>query len=341
MKNRKEHKPSRLLLLLLMAGLLAVLSSWPVYAAKSIVGPELGHTSITIGVKESCTDLLSAGRGLSAKDCTFRFTKDGIAKVSKTGTVTGVKVGKTTLRVKADRLGVELWCDVTVKKAPTGIAVSPAKKTIAVGKTLTLTCTLPSGSASHVITYVSSNPSVATVSKSGKVTAHKAGKTVILARTYNGKKAMAAITVEKKSSGISEAASKKIEKVIAAALSQLGKPYIYASGYEDPSPSGFDCSGLTFWSYMQVGIHLKDSAYGQGNDARYKKITRVSSLRRGDILCFHSDTSSRISHVGIYLGKGWFVHASSAGGKVMKSQLKSSTSDYYLRNLSWGYHVIT
>ncbi len=126
-----------------------------------------------------------------------------------------------------------------------------------------------------------------------------------------------------------------IEQVIALAVQQYGKPYVYATH----GPDTFDCSGLTSYCYGTVaGISLSRSAYGQGYDGRFEKIETIGALKRGDVVCFNTVASDvdLSDHVGIYLGGGKFIHASSGAGKVIVSTL---TSGYYNRNFSWGLRV--
>ncbi|MDD5018767.1 MAG: NlpC/P60 family protein, partial [Eubacteriales bacterium] len=69
----------------------------------------------------------------------------------------------------------------------------------------------------------------------------------------------------------------------------------------------------------------------------WTKITGTSSLKKGDILFFHSDTSGSISHAGIYIGGGEFVHASSGQGEVMVSALDNV---YWARNYSFARRAV-
>ncbi len=119
--------------------------------------------------------------------------------------------------------------------------------------------------------------------------------------------------------------------VIAAAMAQLGKRYVYGTS----GPDTFDCSGFTYFAYKKVGVSLAHSAqsvgYGSG-----QKVDRAH-LERGDIVCFNTISDSDLSdHVGIYLGNNQFVHASSGQGRVVVSTL----SGYYSENFSWGRRVI-
>ena len=136
-----------------------------------------------------------------------------------------------------------------------------------------------------------------------------------------------------------------IEAVIALAESRLGSSYVYGGGYRTANPSGFDCSGFTYWCYYYgtgKQVVLGNSAYKQGNDARFEsnRVTGWRNCVRGDILCFKSDDSDTINHVGLYLGGGKFIHASSSSKGVIYSYFNSGNSaNYCQRNLVWGYHV--
>jgi cell wall-associated NlpC family hydrolase len=103
------------------------------------------------------------------------------------------------------------------------------------------------------------------------------------------------------------------------ALRAVGVPYRW--GGSSPS-SGFDCSGLVYWTYGRLGISLPHSSY-----ALYGRGRRVarSHLKRGDLLFFYG-----LGHVGIYIGHGRMVHAPRAGRNVEVVQLGRS---YYGRAL--------
>jgi cell wall-associated NlpC family hydrolase/SH3-like domain-containing protein len=124
--------------------------------------------------------------------------------------------------------------------------------------------------------------------------------------------------------------SSKAEKVIAVAKSKLGKPYVFGS----VGPNSYDCSGLLMVAYGAVGLSLPHSActigYGIG-----KKVSR-DELERGDIVCFNTIADGDlVDHVGIYLGGGSFLQASSGQGRVVISSL----TGYYANTFSWGRSV--
>lgn len=132
----------------------------------------------------------------------------------------------------------------------------------------------------------------------------------------------------------SMSSGQKLEHVIYSAQEKLGKPYVYGS----TGPNSFDCSGLTTYAFRQIGVSLKRSAYSQGYDTGYDKIEGVSGLKRGDLVFFNTISDSDLSdHVGIYLGGGCFIHASSGGHKVVVSNL---TTGFYNRVFSWGRRIL-
>lgn len=113
--------------------------------------------------------------------------------------------------------------------------------------------------------------------------------------------------------------------VVAYAKKFLGVPY--KSG--GSTPSGFDCSGFTQYVMKQFAGSLPRTASSQY--ASGVKISK-SQLRAGDLVFFKpSSTSSRISHVGIYIGGGQFIHAPQSGERVKISSLSNSysASHYY------------
>ena len=121
------------------------------------------------------------------------------------------------------------------------------------------------------------------------------------------------------------------ESVVDKAMSKRGKPYVWGA----TGPNRFDCSGLTQWSYKQMGISIPRVAAAQAQSG--KRVKR-SELKKGDLIFFRTDSSSpnRISHVGMYVGDGKFVHAPHSGDVVRVSSL----SGYYLTHYAWSCRYI-
>ena len=104
---------------------------------------------------------------------------------------------------------------------------------------------------------------------------------------------------------------KQMEEVIAIARSYIGTPH--KSG--GTSHSGIDCSGLVVTSFKAIGIHtLPRTALEIGRYGRV--IANADDFRRGDLVFFTNtyNTSRPITHVGIYMGNGAFIHTSSSNG---------------------------
>lgn len=111
---------------------------------------------------------------------------------------------------------------------------------------------------------------------------------------------------------IGKAAESISSQVVSIAKDNLGAPY--RSG--GSSPSGFDCSGFTSYVFNKVGIELSRRSEDQYNDGT--KVEKAN-LIAGDLVFFKTTSSSRISHVGIYIGSNEFIHASTSKGVTIDS----------------------
>ena len=111
--------------------------------------------------------------------------------------------------------------------------------------------------------------------------------------------------------------------VVSDAMSYMGVPYVF--GGNTPS-SGFDCSGYVRYVFANAGIYLPRTADVQYN-CGYAVST--SELAPGDLVFFETYCPGP-SHVGIYVGDGNFVHASSSRGVTVSSLSSSYYSAHYL-----------
>ncbi len=96
--------------------------------------------------------------------------------------------------------------------------------------------------------------------------------------------------------------------VIRIAQSYLGARYVWGGS----DPSGFDCSGLTWYVYQQVGVQLPAGSEQQYTSSDGQYIPDISSLKPGDLVFFERTTDETgITHVGIYAGGGKMIAARS------------------------------
>jgi len=121
-------------------------------------------------------------------------------------------------------------------------------------------------------------------------------------------------------------ASDKASQIVAYAKQYLGTPYVYGG---TSLTSGVDCSGFTYSIFKNNGISLNRSSREQ-----YKNGVSVSKseLMPGDLVFFNTGGDTPISHVGMYIGNGQYIHSTDGGGKgVCISNLNEgySANTYY------------
>ena len=109
-------------------------------------------------------------------------------------------------------------------------------------------------------------------------------------------------------------------KIVAKAKQYLGVPYKWGG----TDPSGFDCSGFVYYVLRSQGINVsrtQTAMYAQGTPVS------KSNLQPGDVVFFQNTYKAGLSHVGIYVGDGQFIHAPSSGKVVSYANLYT---DYYI-----------
>lgn len=119
--------------------------------------------------------------------------------------------------------------------------------------------------------------------------------------------------------GASESDKATAAAIIAYAEQFLGVPYSYGG----TSPRGFDCSGFVKYVFGNNGYSLPRTGTQQYN---YGVKVSKSELQMGDVIAFTGRGTSKIQHVGIYIGDGQFIHSSSPGDTV---KYDSIYSGYY------------
>lgn len=125
------------------------------------------------------------------------------------------------------------------------------------------------------------------------------------------------------------AASSVGEQVVALSMQHMGKPYVYGGG----GPNSFDCSGFTSYVYRQAGISLNRTATAQLQNGT--PVASKEQLVPGDLVFFKRNTSKPVSHVGIYIGDGNFIHASTNEYEVRIDSLYG----YYANIYVYGRHI--
>jgi cell wall-associated NlpC family hydrolase len=108
--------------------------------------------------------------------------------------------------------------------------------------------------------------------------------------------------------------------IVLSAKSFLGVPYQWGGVSEE---SGFDCSGLTMAVYRLNGFALPRTS---GKQWTAGNPVRLNQMSEGDLVFFSTKKKGAISHVGIYVGRGQFIHAPGEGKKI---QMESLSADYY------------
>jgi len=99
--------------------------------------------------------------------------------------------------------------------------------------------------------------------------------------------------------------------LVKAVLRYLGVPYKYGAN----SPLSLDCSAFVAQVYAELGVALPRTSRDQ-----YRALPAADTLRPGDLV-FFSFGGKDVDHVGIYLGRGVFAHASSYGSRVVIESL--------------------
>jgi cell wall-associated NlpC family hydrolase len=119
-------------------------------------------------------------------------------------------------------------------------------------------------------------------------------------------------------------------EMLEVAADQIGDPY--RLGRE--GPDSFDCSGLVYYCLKQAGSSRgRYNAAGYSKVSDWEKISSMGDLEKGDLIFFWNSGKSKVGHVGIYIGGGKMIDASSGNGKVVK---RSCTTSYWKKMFVCG-----
>jgi cell wall-associated NlpC family hydrolase len=119
-------------------------------------------------------------------------------------------------------------------------------------------------------------------------------------------------------------------EIIEAAKSYLGTPY--RSG--GTSHNGVDCSGFITAVYMEFNIRLPRTSLDQST---YGERISPSKLQPADLVFFKTSRRQSVSHVGIYLGKGKFIHASTRSHRVRIDHMED---DYFRKRFVVARRIV-
>lgn len=243
--------------------------------------------------------------GKFAKDNTKVYINANLLRVRKSPISTAEVVDSLTRGETATRTGTgSAWSAIKLANGKTGYALSEFLTTSVVAKPTLAPTPAPTP-----------KPTVAPTPKpTPKPTAAPTPKPTPKPTAAPTPKPTEAT---KPGSGLTEAQK---TKMVSLAKSALGVKYVFSGS----SMSGFDCSGFTRWIYKEVcGITLPHKAATQCTSSGIK--VSSSDIQIGDIICFDwSSPKGVCDHVGLYIGGGQYIHASSSNRKVIQSTVNFS-----------------
>jgi len=118
------------------------------------------------------------------------------------------------------------------------------------------------------------------------------------------------------------------EALVKTAYDFIGVPYLWGGASFD---DGFDCSGLTMTVYQLNGLNLPRNSARQFEAG--SAVDSIDDLQKGDLVFFSARWKFGVSHVGVYIGNGQFIHASSQGKKI---RIDSLSTAYFTKHYIGG-----
>ncbi|MBQ1992688.1 MAG: Ig domain-containing protein, partial [Clostridia bacterium] len=262
-------------------------------APKSV---SLNKTAITLGIGEEFDFNSSLSDGSASYSTVYSSSNPSVVSVKAGGGLaTGKKTGTATITVKTYN-GKTASCKVTVKKAPTSISLNKSSVTLGIGDYIDLNSKMPSGEASRVVTYTSSDKSIAAVNGSGLVNAKKLGTVTITAKTYNGKTTTCKVTVKNAPSSVSLNKSK--------ITIGIGETFDFNSSI----PSGTASYSRSFYSYNSNIVSINKAgglATGKSvGSATIRVTTHNDKNAYADVTVKKAPTSVSLNKTSATLGVG-------------------------------------
>lgn len=249
----------------------------------------------------------------NTKTVSWSSSDKNIVTVTSKGKIKAVNPGTATITAKAkDGSGVKAVCTIMVKKPNAGVAMSIDKPSLSIqaGKSTTLKVSNTTG---KTLVWVSADTSVATVSSTGKVTAKKAGKTVIVAREVGGEQSVTCYVTVTAAAGSSsttnkDSASAKAQKFLSIlekisnqvkADKELGIKWGYSNSsslakstwskaYEASRSNGIsycNCALLPRWALREMGIINSKNFWGlAGGGIQFRGDVKEQLLKHCEII---------------------------------------------------------
>ena len=320
-------------------------------------GPSTSYSSITVISKGSSIEVLStSGNWVNAKynGKTGYIYKDYVSNSTSTSettqttkyvnTTAGLNVRKGPSTSYAKIVTLSYGQSVNVLSTSNGWSKINYNGSTGYVSSQYLQSTKPSSSSSsetsQTVKYVNTtsglNMRTGPATSYAKITTIAYGQSVNVLSTSNGwsklnysgstgyvssqylqsKKPSSSSSSNSGSTSVSSSAS----SVIAYAKTLLGKPYVWGA----QGPNSFDCSGFTYYVFKnKAGIVLPRTSSAQ---SKYGTSVSWSNLRAGDLMFFDTNgaNNGQVSHVGLYIGNGQMIHASSSQRKIVITSVNTS-----------------
>lgn len=195
------------------------------------------------------------------------------------------------------------------------------------------------GTDTKVLTVIPKGTKVSGTESNGWVKVNYKSLTGYVAKSYISDKEIKVEEVKPEEPKQEENTSKdnvstnsSINSIVNDAYKFLGYRYVYASA--DPSV-GFDCSGLVYYLYRtHAGVTLNRTSRDQASNGY--NVNR-DNLKAGDLLFFSTFGGNRITHVGLYVGNGKMIHASTPSEGVIITDINTN---YYVNNFITARRIL-